>query len=306
MELLQSLVTGVRATVINQDGEPLRDAKVQVGSKIYNVTKNMAYFFLTLIPGDYKLMFSSKGYEPQVVAFNVKKDEIKDLSVVLKRSVSSDLNTDDILPNKTIETLMNLNSHYSQISEFQYIGRSLSGNRISSFKISSHKNNQFSKPSIAFLSGIGPGDPLTSKILISLASYILVNHDRRRKITSLLEKVDLYFLPVVHSSPEEKRTCSVHSDMDLKFSEPLNKDARIVVNWLQDVNPILTVNLKTGSRKIKIPPSDEKTEEFLQNLKSNYRKYNPIMNSTQVKNCDEGKKLLRGLPTLDTEKRLFS
>ena len=292
MELLQSLATGVRATVQNEAGEPLRDAKVQIGSIIYKVSKNMGYFLLTLLPGDYKLMFSSEGFESQIVTLHVNDNELSNLKVILKRSASS-------APTKSISVyippseigviLKNLNSQYPQISEFKSVGRTSTGNEVNSFRISVSKQDKITKPSIVFFSGIGPGDPLTSKVLIYLATHILDNHERSKRIANLLEKVDVYFLPKVYSSAENNPSCLGVSKNDLRFVDPLNKDAQIIVDWLEDINPILSVNLKTGARKVSIPSSNEQSEDFFKELEANYKKFNPLMNSK----CEEKGKIIK-------------
>ncbi|XP_033217593.1 carboxypeptidase D-like isoform X2 [Belonocnema kinseyi] len=279
MELLQSLVTGVRAIVQNKAGEPLRNAKVQIGDETYKVSKNMAYFLLTLLPGDYTLIFSSEGYEKQTVALHVNDNEVSNLKVILKQSaLSTSTKSSADIPSETAVILKSLNAQYPRITEYKSIGRTSAGNQMNSFRISVSKQDKITKPSIAFFSGIGPGDPLTSKVLTYLATYILENREKSKRMTNFLQKVDLYFLPEVYYIAEKKPSCSGVSENDLRFADPLNKDAQMIIDWLGEVNPILSVNLKTGDRKINIPSSNE-SEEILKDLASDYNKHNPAMNS---------------------------
>lgn len=264
----------------NEAGEPLRNAKVQIGAKTYKVSKNMAYFLVTLLPGDYKMIFSSEGYEMQTVALHVNDNEVSNLKVILKQSeLSTSIKSSADVPSETALILKNLNAQYPAITEYKSIGRTAAGNQVNSFRISVSKQDKITKPSIAFFSGIGLGDPLTSKVLTYLATHILDNREKSKRIANFLEKVDLYFIPEVYSAAEKKPSCSGVSENDLRFVDPLNKDAQMIVDWLGEVNPILSVNLKTGARKVNIPSSNEQSEEFLKELETDYNRNNPSMNS---------------------------
>lgn len=244
----------------------------------------MAYLVLTLTPGDYKFTFSCPGYESVIVAVHVNEHEMSDFNIILKQSVSSDKN--EVTLSESNRILKVLNSEYMQISELKSIGKTSTGNVLTSLRISSQKHSKFEKPSLVFLSGIGTGDPLTSKVLVSLASHILKNQEKSKRIKSLLDKVDFYFVPEIHSVNETK-TCSKNSKRDPKFIEPLDNDEKMLVNWLEEINPLLTVNLRTGARTIQTPLNAREFEEFLKDLESEYKKFNPLMNPPNSK-CQDG------------------
>ncbi|KZC10088.1 Carboxypeptidase D [Dufourea novaeangliae] len=50
MQLIRSLTTGIRAVVTGVDNIPLREAVIKIGTKQYEVSKNMAYFKIILLP----------------------------------------------------------------------------------------------------------------------------------------------------------------------------------------------------------------------------------------------------------------
>lgn len=301
-ELLLSLTTGIRALVTNEAGDPLRNAKVQIESTIYNVSKNMAYFLLTLTPGDYKFTFSCEGYESVILSVHINEHVMSDFNVILKQSKSAK-NFDQLRLSESSEYFKVLNANYMQITELKSIGKSSTGNIVVSLRISSQKGGKFEKPSLVFMSGIGAGDPLTSKILTTLATYILKQQERSKRIRSILEKVDLYFVPEIYSN-NGKKACSTKSENDGKFNEPLAHDEQMLVNWFEEINPILTVNLKTGARTLQTSSKAQEFETFLNDLVNEYKKYNPMMDSQKSKCEEKGKKNLT-IPLFLPQKKIF-
>lgn len=303
-ELLFDLTTGIRAEVINSHGEAVRGTVVKIGTQVYSVTKNMAYFIKIILPGRYSLTFECNGYESKTVMVEVKQHEITDLKVELKQLSTLKAITGIIEPitsssnnipadNNEVNRLMdNLNGKYPKISDLHTVGITSSGLKILALEIGIKNQTIVQNPAIVFTAGINNGAPVTSEILLKLAENLLINQKELR-INNILKKFTIFIAPNLNPDNNTNITCLINNkSMEFPIDQFMSTDAAMIVEWLKHINAILAINLNTGSRHVEIPfgSTSSKTEiyttddeEILRHLASTYTKNHPSMSSANVK-----------------------
>lgn len=253
--LIEDVVTGVKLRVADVDGKPLREATLELGKTVHTVSKNMAYFKAILRPADYTIAVGCDGYASQTVKVSVKQNEITELVVHLKKSESK-------AESLAKETLINveldkLNGFHPRVSTLHNVGRSSKGTKITALELGTRDEQAKlrGKPSFVILSGYGAGAPLTSQVAINFAAFMLNNYKRDTSLENYLDKYSIYVLPDILPEAVRKQSCSPVEEHDIKF--PIDgselHDGRIITDWLKQINPVLVINLRSGSRHVEIP-----------------------------------------------------
>lgn len=259
MELVLSLASGIRATITDKHGDPLRQATVKIGGRSYGVSHNMAYFKMMLVPGEYTLTISCEGYVTQVLKVPVQRQGITNIDVkMIQKSTTFD-NHYKKSPEKLSfvnRALTDLNAKYPQQTILHNIGKTAKGSEIICLEIGSNNDQkQTGRPAIVFSAGILRPEPVTAGVLLHFASYLLDNYKQDATITSYIDDFSIYVAPEFSSDLNETlTTCSPQLE-GLQFSihEKLHGEAATIASWFKDVNTVLAVNLNSGSRHIEIP-----------------------------------------------------
>ncbi|XP_012529985.1 carboxypeptidase D [Monomorium pharaonis] len=258
MELLLSLASGIRATVTDKHGVPLRQATVKIGGRSYGVSHNMAYFKMILVPGEYTLTISCEGYVTQMLKVPVRRQNITNIDIKLTQSTT--FNTHHKKPEKLSfvnRALTDLNAKYPQQTTLHSIGKTTKGDEIMCLEIGSNNDRkQTGRPAIIFSAGILRPEPVTAGVLLHFASYLLDNYKQDTTIASYIDDFSVYVAPEFSSdSNETLATCLPQLAESLQFPihEKLHGEAAMIASWLKDVNAVLAVNLNSGSRHIEIP-----------------------------------------------------
>ncbi|XP_076767108.1 carboxypeptidase D svr [Xylocopa sonorina] len=287
-QLINGLTTGIRAVITDVDHVPLREAVVTIGNDTYHVSKNMAYFKIILLPGEYTLTIFCDDYIEQSVKVSVNNERITDLSIkLIKRHVEEpkhekyDNNQETNIVN---QVLTNLNNKYSHLSFLHTIGKSQKGTRIMCLEIGTESNyKRVDRPSIAFVAGISNGEPLTSKILLRLATYLLSHYQKDSRITNYINKFTIYIAPDLSQNSNSSQSCtsSIVDNLQFPINSELNTGASMIIDWFKDINTVLAINLNIGSLHVEIPfatkyGTDYKTDDddVLQDLALLYTKHN--------------------------------
>lgn len=260
MELVQNLASGIRAMVMNESGAPLRGANVKLGKRSYVVSRNMAYFKMILVPGEYTLTVSCEGYDTQVLKVSVQQQSVTDIDIRMIRKNATQLDVAD--HNQVFEklsfvnrVLSDLNTKYPHKTTLHSIGRTTKGNNIMCLEISSD-NDRIERPSIVFSAGILRAEPVTSGVLLHLASYLLDNYKINATIARYIDDFSIYIAPDFSPDFHANLTCaSPPSDGPRQFPihNKLDDETAMIANWFKDINAVLAVNLNSGSRHIEIP-----------------------------------------------------
>ncbi|XP_076249772.1 carboxypeptidase D svr isoform X3 [Calliopsis andreniformis] len=299
MRLIHSLTTGIRATVTDTNNVPLRNAVVRIGTKSYRVSKNMAYFKMSLLPGEYMLTVYCEGYIEQFMKVNVNDESITDLNVkLMKRSINdtSVKYDEDLELNVVNQVLTDLNDKYSQLSILHTIGKSQNGIRIMCLEVGAENNHKrVGRPSIVFTAGITNGVPVTSKVLLHFATYLLDHYKKDARITNYLDKFTIYIAPDLSQNTDVNNRvddCSSLITDNLRFpiNDALNDKANTLISWFKEINALLAVNLNIGSQHIEIPFAgrygknidrvyETDDNDILQDLALSYTTNNIHMNS---------------------------
>ena len=221
-KLVKNLSTGVRAVVTDNTQNPLRDTKVKIGSVVYGVSKNMAYFKAILPPGVYNAVFTCPGFDEETVEITVKDDEVTNLEVILRPSDSSHTSAKPVVKklSEVNQVLDDLNGRYPKISTLHEIGVSQGNNKILALEIHSEKNgdnHSISKPSIVFTAGVGQGPPATSKTLLHFATDILTKYKNDVQITDYVQNFSIFVIPELYPDTNRKDSCSYIPENALDF-----------------------------------------------------------------------------------------
>lgn len=258
-QLIQGLTTGVRAVVTDTDDAPLRETVVKIGNS-YHVSKNMAYFKIILLPGEYSLTFVCEGYIEQSIKVHVDDKNITDLHIKLtKRHVEKAKHQkydNDQKTNVVNQVWIDLNNKYSQLSTLHIIGKSQTGTRIICLEIGTEGNyKRIGRPSIAFVAGISNGAPVTSKILLHFATYLLDRYRKDTRITNYLDKFTIYIAPDLSQNSNDNQTCDsfIVDNLQFPINDRLSTEASTLINWFKNINAVLAINLNIGSQHIEIP-----------------------------------------------------
>lgn len=306
-ELLFGLTTGVRVKVENSKGEPVRNAKVQIGTEIYSVSKNMAYFVRTLTPGRYSLMFSCEGYITKTLNVVIQNHEMTEVKLTMQGYNSSAI----IEPiekeplnnfhedNEMHRSLDELSKKYPKITELQTVGRTTKGTEVRAIKLEAKSSDKStSRPTVVFTAGIGRGAPTTPQVLINLANYLASNYQTEKTVTEYLENFVIIIAPNLNPDAGTELTCSAASST-LKFPihGGMSADAAMIADWLKQTKGVVGVNLNSGSRHVEIPFGfNSKKEDFSTNddevfnhLALSYTRNHPSMHQSNQKCQDDVK-----------------
>ncbi|XP_043495916.1 carboxypeptidase D-like isoform X1 [Polistes fuscatus] len=293
MRLIQDLTSGIRAIITDDHGIPVREAVVNIGTKTYQLSRNMAYFKIILIPGEYTLTFFCTDYALKTLKVHVDERSITDINVQMRKLKPEEV---EYKQNKLGEQLSvinhildNLNIKYPQLSTLHDIGKTKKGNQILSLEISAKsKEKQTVRPSIIFSAGLSYGKPVTSKVLLQFASYLLDNYKNNDIITSYLDKLSIFIVPDLYPDLVKNDSCTPYISNEISFpiNRELSNEATMIIDWFKQINSLLIVNLNIGSRHIEIPYGSQynridkdiyesEDDQILKALASAYTRYSP-------------------------------
>ncbi|KAK2580979.1 hypothetical protein KPH14_006039 [Odynerus spinipes] len=294
MQLIQDLTSGIRAIITDDRGIPIREAVVKIGTKTYQLSRNMAYFKIILIPGDYELTFFCTDYAPKTLKVHVDEQSITDINVQMRMLKPGEVEYKENKLGKQLSVinhiLDNLNIKYPQLSALHNVGTTKKGNEILSLEISNKsRQKQGGRPSIIFSAGLSQGKPVTSKVLLQFASYLLNNYKNNEVITSYLDKLSIFIVPDLYPDLVKNDSCTPFTNNELSFPihSELSNEAAMIINWFKEINPLLIVNLNTGFRHVEIPYGSEysniekeayksEDDQVLKSLASEYVRYSSL------------------------------
>ncbi|XP_034196331.2 carboxypeptidase D svr isoform X1 [Osmia lignaria lignaria] len=301
MQLIRSLTTGIRAMVTDINNVPLRNAVIKVGTQSYHVSKNMAYFKILLLPGEYLLRISCEDYIEQSIKVHVNNENIFDTHVKMIKHRTKEIelqkHDEDRKPTIVNQVLTDLNNKYSQLSTLHTISKTEEGIRIMCLEIGIENNyKRIGRPSIAFVAGISNGVPVTSKLLLHFATYLLEHYGKDTRITNYLDKFTIFIAPDLTQNTNHSQSCSpfIINDLQFPIDNTLTPNANVIINWFKQINTALAVNLNIGSQHIEIPFASKygkihgeiyqtDDDDVLQDIALSYTKYNIHMTSTNSK-----------------------
>ncbi|KAL2736992.1 carboxypeptidase D [Vespula squamosa] len=291
MQLIQDLTSGIRAVITDEHEIPIREAVVKIGTKTYQLSRNMAYFKIILIPGDYVLTFFCTDYASKTLTVHVDEQSITDINVQMRKLKPGEVEYKQNKLDKQLSVinhiLDNLNIKYPQLSTLHNIGKTRKGNQILSLEISAKtKEKQTERPSIIFSAGLSYGKPVTSKVLLQFASYLLDNYKNNEIITSYLDKLSIFIVPDLYPDLIKNDSCIPYINNELSFPihRELSNEAAMIIDWFKQINALLIVNLNIGSRHVEIPYGSQysridkeiyesEDDQVLKALASTYTRY---------------------------------
>lgn len=255
---MQNLVSGIRTTITDKHGVPLREASVKIGRRTYDVSHNMAYFKMILMPGTYTLTVSCEGYVTQMLKVPVQQQSVTNIDIKMVRRNTTVDDRHFKQPEKLSfvnRALIDLNAKYPRQTTLHSIGKTAKSSEIMCLEIGSNNDQkQTGKPAIIFSAGILRAEPVTAGVLLHFASYLLDNYKQDATIARYIDDFSIYVAPEFSSDLNETATCSPQLEgLWFPIREKLDGEAATIANWFKDMNAVLAVNLNSGSRHIEIP-----------------------------------------------------
>lgn len=250
-------------------------------------------------------MVQCNGYVEQSVKVRVNIDSVSNVNIKLTKRHEERTEQKVQEYNGVQETnivnqfLTDLNNKYQQLSILHTIGRSQSGSRIMCLEIGSESNyKRVDRPSVAFVAGISNGAPVTSKILLEVATYLLSRYQKDSRITNYLDKFTIYIAPDLSQISNNNRSCSpsIVDHLQFPINGKLNPEAATIINWFNKINAVLAINLNIGSRHVEIPFAgsygkvpdkiyETDDNDILQDLALLYTKHNIHMMTSENLQC---------------------
>lgn len=257
MELVQNLASGIRATITDKHGAPLREASLKIGRKTYGVSRNMAYFKMILMPGMYTLTVSCEGYVTQMLKVPVQLQSVTNIDVKMQKDTTS-VDDHPKQPSEKLSfvnrALTDLNAKYPRQTTLHNIGKTAKGGEIMCLEIGSNNDQkQTGRPAIVFSAGILRAEPATAGALLHFASYLLDNYKQDATIASYVDDLSIYVAPEFSPDPANSTCSPPFEGLQFPIREKLDGKAAAIANWFKDVNAVLAVNLNSGSRHVEIP-----------------------------------------------------
>lgn len=258
MELVQSLTSGIRATITDKHGAPLREASIEIGGRSYGVSRNMAYFKMILVPGEYTLTISCQGYVTQVLKVPVQRQSVMniDVKMIQKNTTLPDNHHKELSEMSFVNrALISLNVKYPRQTTLHSIGKTAKGSEIMCLEIGSNNDQkETGRPAIVFLAGVLRQEPVTAGVLLHFALYLLDNYKQNATIARYIDNFSIYMVPEFSLDYNENSTCLPQLEgVQFPIYNKLNADAVMIASWFKNVNAVLAVNLNSGSRHIEIP-----------------------------------------------------
>lgn len=260
MTLVESLATGVRAIILDAQGNPLRRATVKIGSRSYRVSNNMAYFKMILVPGVYTLTISCEGYVTQVLKVSVQRQNVTEHTVKMVEKTATQHDDHYKEPSTKLSlanrALSDLNSKYPRRTALHTVGRTARGGEIMCLEIGTDNDQKrIGRPSVVFSAGIMRAESVTTEVLLHFATYLLENYEQDTTIAYYMDNFSVYVAPDFSVDATRNATCSAQLE-GLQFpmhEYKLGSEETMIVDWFKEINAVLAVNLNTGSRHIEIP-----------------------------------------------------
>lgn len=297
MDLVQNLASGIRATVADKHGNPLRKAAVTIEERTYGVSKNMAYFKMILVPGEYTLTVSCEGYDTQILRVLVQRQNVTDIDIKMVRRNDREEQPPLEKLSYVNRALLDLNAKYPRQTTLHTIGQTAKGSEIRCLEIGFNDDEQTGRPAVVFSASVLRSEPVTSGVLLHFASYLLDNYKQNATIARYLNDFSIYVAPDFSPDSNETFTCSPQTyGLQFPVHGRLDDEAAVIANWFKNLNAVLAVNLNSGSRHIEIPfggdygetrewRHESADENLLQHLASVYAKARADKSSAGTK-CD--------------------
>ena len=196
-----------------------------------------------------------------------------DNSVVLDKYHSHD---------ELVNTLKTLADKYDFVKKYD-IGRSVEGRTIPCLKFVTVEPRPLLKPMVKFLANMHGDEAVGRELMLALSQYLAENYGKDKRVTSLLDKVEVHIVPTLNPDGFEKKAFFVDSvrgnanGVDLNRAFPTWKDlgknhddlvkdrepeVKAAVDWILDNPFVLSVNFHDGAVVANYPWDDRNTKPW--------------------------------------------
>lgn len=155
---------------------------------------------------------------------------------------------------------------YKHIAQLSSVGKSVENRELWVMKISKSPTASAStRPRFKYVGNMHGNEALSRQLLIYLIQYLLENYGHNQRITRLIDTVDIFILPSMNPdgfARSDEGMCNgikgrlnaFEIDLNRNFPDqfirqrhPLQKETKLMMNWIKRNNFVLSANLHGGS-----------------------------------------------------------
>lgn len=268
---LERVHQGIKGFVMNQEGNPLTNATIQVQGIRHQIkVGQQGDYFRLLLAGTYNVTalypgFDAKtleisvphslkdpetgAYSAKVVNFTLSPDTSGDWSQSRDFSIAENLKAEYLTNSRLEESIANMeNDFYETVEVFMNEAEWSSVISVLVIKDKSTDDKDEDKVNVALFGGVYGSQPVGRELLIRLARHLGTGYKQDdSSIKSLLSKMNVYIIPMVDTSGFDNYkmgTCEYASDSDIHH-EPGSKfraSRRTAPPSVKAVKTFLSVN----------------------------------------------------------------
>ncbi|XP_059048175.1 carboxypeptidase D isoform X2 [Achroia grisella] len=266
---------GVKGFVVDEDGEPIKEAKISVEGIDHTVkTTKLGEYWRLVAPGEYTITAAAQGYTsaPSVtVTVPVNQTETVTTNFTLRRQPRSIEEPDFVHHNylKMEAYLRDLSEKYPDITNLTSIGQSVEGRELYVLEVTRNPGKHIpGKPEFKYVANMHGNEVVGRELLLLLAKYLCQQYvagDER--VQRLLNTTRIHLMPSMNPDGYERSLVGDYSstkgrsnahNVDLNRNFPdqygFTKDNRIpepetaaVMKWSQSIPFALSANLHGGA-----------------------------------------------------------
>ncbi|XP_063368930.1 carboxypeptidase D-like [Cydia amplana] len=244
LSFIEQTHTGVKGFVVDEDGEPIKNAFIKVeGLQHFVKTTEHGEFWRLLLPGQYNITALSQGFEspaPTTVTVPADRTEAVPLKLVVRRRAVERVKLENIevpevvtteekpeqkqhrrdVPNlpaadfthhdylKMESFLRNLAALYPKITKLRSIGKSVEGRELYVLEVTRDPGRHIpGKPEFKYVANMHGNEVIGRELLLLLAKYLCQEYtNNNERIQKMLNNTRIHLMPSMNPDGYEKST----------------------------------------------------------------------------------------------------
>lgn len=266
---------GVKGFVLDEEGEPIKDAKISVEGINHTVkTTDLGEYWRLLTPGEYNVTATAQGYAPSAtvtVKVPVNQTTAMTTNFTLQRRPRTADEPDFVHHNylKMETYLRELNEKYPDITNLTSIGESVEGRKLYVLEVTRNPGIHIpGKPEFKYVANMHGNEVVGRELLLLLAKYLCQQYvagDER--VQRLLNTTRIHLMPTMNPDGYERavvgdysgtkgRSNGHHVDLNRNFPDQygltksnanFEPETEAVMRWSQSIPFVLSANLHGGA-----------------------------------------------------------
>lgn len=164
-----------------------------------------------------------------------------------------------------VAVLQNTATNYSNICRLYAIGKSYQNRDLYFIKITDNPDEQEDEPEFRYIATMHGKEPLGMEICLRLIQYITENYGIDSEITSLVDDIEIWIMPLMNPDGYVAQTRSNAQGFDLnrgfpdRIYDPVNTSAgrpaevAVIMEWGKNHSSVLAGNIHSGACVVNYP-----------------------------------------------------